>query len=109
MGGVRVAGRCLETRSGRALRLHIARRWGTSQAPARARRQPVRAAISVLFAFILKANDNGDYFPVWGTCLGHEELTYLSSGELLLVNTKTEGSAFPLNFTSGETALTSRI
>ncbi|XP_054250668.1 gamma-glutamyl hydrolase [Indicator indicator] len=47
----------------------------------------------------LEANDKGDYFPVWGTCLGHEELTYLTSGEVLLTNTKTEGSALPLNFT----------
>ena len=22
-----------------------------------------------------EANDNGDYFPVWGTCLGFEALT----------------------------------
>uniref|UniRef100_A0A8C3PN03 folate gamma-glutamyl hydrolase n=1 Tax=Calidris pygmaea TaxID=425635 RepID=A0A8C3PN03_9CHAR len=48
----------------------------------------------------LEANEKGDYFPVWGTCLGHEELTYLTSGEVLLVNTKTEGFALPLNFTS---------
>ncbi|KAM9574466.1 gamma-glutamyl hydrolase [Guaruba guarouba] len=48
----------------------------------------------------LEANDNGDYFPVWGTCLGHEELTYLTSGKVLLVNTKTNGFALPLNFTS---------
>ncbi|XP_064026869.1 gamma-glutamyl hydrolase isoform X3 [Pogoniulus pusillus] len=47
----------------------------------------------------LEANDKGDYFPVWGTCLGHELLTYLTSGEVLLINTKTEGSALPLNFT----------
>lgn len=52
--------------------------------------------------FILKANDKGDYFPVWGTCLGHELLTYLTSGEILLVNTKTNGFSLPLNFTSGE-------
>ncbi|XP_065485078.1 gamma-glutamyl hydrolase [Caloenas nicobarica] len=48
----------------------------------------------------LEANDKGDYFPVWGTCLGHEELTYLTSGEILLVKTKTNGFALPLNFTS---------
>ncbi|KFQ20983.1 Gamma-glutamyl hydrolase, partial [Merops nubicus] len=48
----------------------------------------------------LEANDRGDYFPVWGTCLGHEELTYLTSGEVLLANTKTQGVALPLNFTS---------
>nr|XP_005288158.1 gamma-glutamyl hydrolase-like isoform X2 [Chrysemys picta bellii] len=48
----------------------------------------------------LKANDKGDYFPVWGTCLGYEELTYLTSGEILLTWTNTEDFAFPLNFTT---------
>ncbi|XP_069710258.1 gamma-glutamyl hydrolase isoform X3 [Phaenicophaeus curvirostris] len=48
----------------------------------------------------LEANDKGDYFPIWGTCLGHEELTYLTSGEVLLVRTSTDGFALPLNFTS---------
>ncbi|XP_039924273.1 gamma-glutamyl hydrolase [Hirundo rustica] len=48
----------------------------------------------------LEANDKGDYFPIWGTCLGHEELTYLTSGEILLVRTKTNGFSLPLNFTS---------
>ncbi|KAH1176956.1 hypothetical protein KIL84_010658 [Mauremys mutica] len=48
----------------------------------------------------LTANDKGDYFPVWGTCLGYEELTYLTSGEILLTWTNTEGFALPLNFTT---------
>ncbi|XP_019383268.1 PREDICTED: gamma-glutamyl hydrolase [Gavialis gangeticus] len=48
----------------------------------------------------LEANDKGDYFPVWGTCLGFEELTYLTSGKILLVQTNTTGVALPLNFTS---------
>uniref|UniRef100_A0A8B9QDA6 folate gamma-glutamyl hydrolase n=1 Tax=Apteryx owenii TaxID=8824 RepID=A0A8B9QDA6_APTOW len=54
----------------------------------------------IFYQKALEANDKGDYFPVWGTCLGHEELTYLTSGEILLVNTNTDGFAFPLNFTS---------
>lgn len=63
----------------------------------------------LLLLFILKANDKGDYFPIWGTCLGHEELTYLTSGEVLLVNTKTDGFALPLNFTSGEKSVSSHV
>ncbi|XP_020857846.1 gamma-glutamyl hydrolase [Phascolarctos cinereus] len=47
----------------------------------------------------LKANNEGDYFPIWGTCLGFEELTVLTSGKLLLTSTKTSGIALPLNFT----------
>lgn len=60
------------------------------------------SVLFILLLFILKANDKGDYFPIWGTCLGHEELTYLTSNKVLLVNTKTTGLALPLNFTSGE-------
>ncbi|XP_050797146.1 gamma-glutamyl hydrolase-like isoform X2 [Gopherus flavomarginatus] len=48
----------------------------------------------------LTANDKGDYFPVWGTCLGYEELTYLTSGDILLTWTNTEDFALPLNFTT---------
>ncbi|XP_029779456.1 gamma-glutamyl hydrolase [Suricata suricatta] len=45
--------------------------------------------------------DDGDYFPVWGTCLGFEELSYLISGECLLTLTETDGITMPLNFTKG--------
>ncbi|XP_068956115.1 gamma-glutamyl hydrolase [Petaurus breviceps papuanus] len=51
----------------------------------------------------LKANKEGDYFPIWGTCLGFEELTVLTSGELLLTLTNTNGVALPLNFTEAAT------
>ncbi|XP_010707289.1 gamma-glutamyl hydrolase [Meleagris gallopavo] len=54
----------------------------------------------IFYRKALEANDKGDYFPIWGTCLGHELLTYLTSGEILLVNTKTNGFSLPLNFTS---------
>ncbi|XP_027426421.1 gamma-glutamyl hydrolase [Zalophus californianus] len=44
--------------------------------------------------------DDGDYFPVWGTCLGFEELSYLiSGGKSLLTLTHTDGIAMLLNFT----------
>ncbi|XP_062986836.1 gamma-glutamyl hydrolase [Elgaria multicarinata webbii] len=49
----------------------------------------------------LEANDRGDYFPIWGTCLGHQLLSYLTSGEDLLTWTNTDGFAFPLNFSQG--------
>ncbi|KAJ7338868.1 hypothetical protein JRQ81_012770 [Phrynocephalus forsythii] len=49
----------------------------------------------------LQAYDLGDYFPIWGTCLGHQLLTYLTSGENLLTRTDTEGFSLPLNFTQG--------
>ena len=38
---------------------------------------------------------------MWGTCLGLEELTFLTSGKLLLSSTNTNGVALPLVFTNG--------
>lgn len=51
----------------------------------------------------VKANEKGDYFPIWGTCLGHQLLTYLACGENLLTWTNTDNFALPLNFTKGKT------
>lgn len=52
------------------------------------------------YELAIKANNKGDYFPIWGTCLGFEELTYLTSGKLLLTATNTSGVALPLIFTN---------
>lgn len=49
-----------------------------------------------------KSFGEGDYFPVWGTCLGFEELIYLVSGESLLTLTDTVGIKLPLNFSRGK-------
>ncbi|KAK4026531.1 hypothetical protein OUZ56_015530 [Daphnia magna] len=35
---------------------------------------------SILYNLAIEANNNGDFFPVWGTCLGFELLLYLSAG-----------------------------
>lgn len=50
---------------------------------------------------MFQANNRGDYFPIWGTCLGFEQLTVLTSGEKLLTRTNTTGVALPLVFTNG--------
>lgn len=39
---------------------------------------------------------------MWGTCLGFEQLTLLTSGKSLLSRTNTSGVALPFNFTKGE-------
>lgn len=49
-----------------------------------------------------QANSRGDYFPVWGTCLGFEQLLVITSGEKLLCRTNTRGVSLPLNFTQGQ-------
>nr|CAD7574684.1 unnamed protein product [Timema californicum] len=38
------------------------------------------AAGANLLDLATEANQNGDYFPVWGTCLGFQLLTYLAAG-----------------------------
>ncbi|KAM6215929.1 gamma-glutamyl hydrolase [Rhynchocyon petersi] len=53
----------------------------------------------IFYKAALQSFDNGDYFPVWGTCLGFEELTVLVSDMLLLTSTDTENMSLPLNFT----------
>ncbi|KAK9403267.1 gamma-glutamyl hydrolase [Crotalus adamanteus] len=53
----------------------------------------------IFYKKALEANDREDYFPIWGTCLGHQLLTYLTSGENLLIRTNTNGFTMALNFT----------
>jgi gamma-glutamyl hydrolase len=57
------------------------------------------------------ANDAGDFFPVWGTCQGHEQLAQVGSGQqepsILKPTAGTEGLIVPLNFT--EHASSSRL
>ncbi|XP_052861337.1 gamma-glutamyl hydrolase A-like isoform X1 [Anopheles cruzii] len=44
-------------------------------------------------------NDNGDYFPVWGTCLGFELLTYLAAnGTDHRAHCNSSSQALALNF-----------
>uniref|UniRef100_A0A3Q1GCL2 folate gamma-glutamyl hydrolase n=1 Tax=Acanthochromis polyacanthus TaxID=80966 RepID=A0A3Q1GCL2_9TELE len=58
-------------------------------------------AAKIFYELAIEANKRGDYFPVWGTCLGFEQLTYLTSGKVTLSHTDTSGVALPLVFTNG--------
>ncbi|CAK8992344.1 Gamma-glutamyl hydrolase A (Conjugase A) (GH A) (Gamma-Glu-X carboxypeptidase A), partial [Durusdinium trenchii] len=42
---------------------------------------PYYDASAVLFEFALEQNRQGKFFPVWGTCLGFEQLHVLASGD----------------------------
>ncbi|CAI9550415.1 unnamed protein product, partial [Staurois parvus] len=61
----------------------------------------------IFYDLAIVANDRGDYFPFWGTCLGFEEMTVLTSGQLLLTRTDTDSISLALNFT--ESALGSKL
>ncbi|KAK3789568.1 hypothetical protein RRG08_016247 [Elysia crispata] len=54
-----------------------------------------------MYELALKANDEGDYFPIWGTCLGLELLTVLTAKKWLLGNTDSENLTLPLTLAKG--------
>ncbi|KAL0979119.1 hypothetical protein UPYG_G00180980 [Umbra pygmaea] len=54
----------------------------------------------MFYRFAIMANDAGDYFPIWGTCLGMQLLTVLVAGQNLLTKTSAENISLPLNLTS---------
>uniref|UniRef100_A0A667YK64 folate gamma-glutamyl hydrolase n=1 Tax=Myripristis murdjan TaxID=586833 RepID=A0A667YK64_9TELE len=45
------------------------------------------------------ANDAGDYFPIWGTCQGFQQLSVLTANKNLLTLTDTKAVALPLTLT----------
>ncbi|XP_072341822.1 gamma-glutamyl hydrolase isoform X2 [Scyliorhinus torazame] len=57
-------------------------------------------AAKKFYELALKAFDAGDYFPIWGTCLGLQFLVVCTAGKNLLTNTDSENIALPLNLTN---------
>ena len=62
-----------------------------------------RSLLWVLSLLRTQANDKGDYFPVWGTCLGFELLSFIQSGNDVSVLSAMDASnlSLPLVFTEG--------
>lgn len=56
-------------------------------------------AAKIFYELAIDANKRGDYFPIWGTCLGFEQLSLLTSNETTLSRTNTTGLPMVLNFT----------
>ncbi|KAN0019601.1 hypothetical protein ACTFIU_002818 [Dictyostelium citrinum] len=65
--------------------------------------------LTVIWNYVLEVNINdGDYFPLWGTCLGLEEIVSLQAETFdVLTDFNAENYSIPLNFTS--IALESKI
>jgi len=38
-------------------------------------------SLNTIFEYVKSSNDNGDHFPLWGTCLGFEELLILGAND----------------------------
>nr|XP_033806285.1 gamma-glutamyl hydrolase-like isoform X2 [Geotrypetes seraphini] len=56
-------------------------------------------AAKIFYRLALQVFHIGDYFPVWGTCLGLQLLTVLTAGENLLSDALAENVSLPLNLT----------
>lgn len=57
----------------------------------------------ILWNLAKQANDQGDYYPIWGTCLGFEELAVLETGngDVISLDVMATNLALPLRFTPG--------
>ncbi|XP_041837433.1 zgc:171566 [Melanotaenia boesemani] len=56
-------------------------------------------AAKIFYILALRANDAGDYFPIWGTCQGFQQLTVFTANKNLLTLTDTKAVALPLTLT----------
>ena len=55
---------------------------------------------ALLFKWAVKAMQTGDYFPIWGTCMGFETLAEIVAGtDKIMSESQAGGFAWPLNFT----------
>ncbi|EGG14019.1 peptidase C26 family protein [Cavenderia fasciculata] len=57
--------------------------------------------LRLLYQLVIQANDNQDYFPLWGTCMGFQEINMMQANNLdILSPYDSENYTVPLNFTS---------
>ncbi|KAK5579238.1 hypothetical protein RB653_008918 [Dictyostelium firmibasis] len=57
--------------------------------------------LGMIWDYVLEVNKNGDYFPLWGTCLGLEEIVSLQAETFdVLTDFNAENYSIPLNFTN---------
>ena len=54
----------------------------------------------IFYNLASKANMQGDFFPIWGTCLGFQALTSLTAGNPVVSHSNAIDITIPLNFTS---------
>lgn len=55
-----------------------------------------------IYQIASELNDRGDYFPLWGTCLGFEFLTYVSANQTeIRANCNSYSQSVPLTFKTG--------
>lgn len=63
----------------------------------------------ILWTLAKEANDLGDYYPIWGTCLGFEELSVLETGNGDVISLDVMATNLPLSLRLVPGALSSRL
>jgi len=57
-------------------------------------------AVQTIYNYVIQVNGKHDYFPLWGTCQGFEQLCILTSNNYsILTQFNSENYTIPLNFT----------
>jgi hypothetical protein len=57
--------------------------------------------VKTVYDYVISANKNGDYFPLWGTCLGFESIMRAQSEDPnVLSQTDAENITLALNVTA---------
>lgn len=65
-----------------------------------AKNTPMMVAAKKLYKLAIEANDRGDYYPIWGTCLGLELLSVLTANRNVLENCSAVDEALTMEFVS---------
>ena len=55
---------------------------------------------ALFYRLAAKANAAGDFFPIWGTCLGFQALSSITAGERVVSRSDAIDLTLPLNFTN---------
>lgn len=64
---------------------------------------------AILWNLAKEANDSGDYYPIWGTCLGFEELSVLETGNGSVISLDVVATNLPLPLELTASASKSRL
>lgn len=62
------------------------------------RRTPMMVAAKKLYRMAIEANDRGDYYPIWGTCLGFELLSVLTADDNHLTDCSANDMLLKMDF-----------
>jgi len=65
--------------------------------------------LQVIFNYAKQSNDNGVYFPIWGTCLGSRELLCLAANDTSIIDSGFDNMDLPLALELTPTAAQCRL